>query len=182
MKQADSLGVNLSRRSAIAVLAVLTIGRFFPSVVAAEMTVGDVAGLNGFIRLSVFLTQVEQLDQETAGRIYEHILLEPWGKEHLALIEERIRILQLESSSTVTLQQLLANKHFNEEAGKGERWFVDHLLTTWFTGIYYHQSGNYVITYRDALMHVALQNIRPIPGHCVSTFGYWTEPPVSAVQ
>ena len=181
---ADAIDVRISKRRTISFLAILLMGQSFPTIaVADKLTPVDThASLENFIRLSVFLTNVKQLDLETAERIYHRILGEPWGKEHLALITERIRALQIHAHTTLTLQQLLTSPHFMDDASKGERWFIDHLLTTWFTGIYYHQSGNHVITYRDALMHAALQDVRPIPGHCNAAFGHWADPPVLVVQ
>lgn len=171
--------MNVSRRRVVSALALLTMGQLVPCFAWADTQKNSdvLASFDTFMRLSRFITQVDRLDNETGQKIYSHIFSEPWGKEHLLQIEEKWRELQAENQSVVTLKQLLATKHFQSENAKGERWFMDHLLTTWFTGIYYHQSGNHVITYRNALMHTALEDVRPVPGYCAGPFGYWAKPP-----
>lgn len=171
--------INLSRRRVLSSLALLTMGHLIPNLAFADIQKNFevTASFDVFMRLSRFITQTDQLGMETGRKIYSHILNEPWGKEHVQQIVGRWNELQAEYPSAVTLEQLLATRHFQSEAAKGERWFIGHLLTTWFTGIYYHQSGNHVITYQGALMHKVLEDVRPIPGSCVDPFGYWAEPP-----
>lgn len=134
--------------------------------------------LDAFIRLSEVVTGVAQLDRDTARKILDLICAEPWGKEHLGQIAGKLMPEWSEKPLPATRQELLNPDRFSE----GERWFIGHFLTTWFTGVYYHQIGNHVVAYRDALMHVALQDVRPIPGHCDGTFGFWGEPPVGVAK
>lgn len=171
-------GTDASRRKLLAALAALVLVPAVPHLaLAAPKEAPAVADdLDTFIRLCVIVTGVERLDRETAARILELIRAEPWGKEHLAQIGAKL--LPSGKPLPPTREKLLNPERFNE----GERWFIGHLLTTWFTGIYYHQQGNHVVTYRNALMHVALEDVRPVPGHCNGTFGFWSAPPAGVVQ
>lgn len=169
-------GVNASRRRLLGALAVLTASQCFPLPAFAIGTAAIADDLDAFMRLSAIVTGVERLDRETARRILDLIRAEPWGKEHLAQIGAKL--LPSGKPLPATRDKLLNPERFND----GERWFVGHLLTTWFTGIYYHQTGNHVVSYRNALMHVALEEVRPVPGYCGGTFGFWSEPPAGVKQ
>ena len=127
-----------------------------------------------FIKLCELVTGTTKLERETAQQILNCIQNEPWGKEHLGQIARKL----LPAYATETLPTdrlvLLDPKRFEE----GERWFIGHLLTTWFTGVYYHQTSR-VISYEHALMFAALDDIRPSPSYCAGEFGYWSKPPES---
>lgn len=138
-----------------------------------ETSISIADNLDLFIELSSAVTGVQNLDRDTAQKILDLIRVEPWGKEHLSQIGEKIFPSGNDSHSP---QERLNPASFTE----GERWFIGHLLTTWFTGVFYHQIGNHVVTYRHALMHAAIQDVRPIPGHCDDSFGFWSKPPVGA--
>jgi hypothetical protein len=179
MNQVGKLaGVNAPRRRVLGALAALAMTQCFPllAFAASRESTAVADDLDVFIRLSSIVTGVERLDRETAKRIRELISAEPWGKEHLAQIGAKL--LPSGQPLPATRAQLLAPERFTD----GERWFIGHLLTTWFTGIYYHQRGNHVVTYRNALMHVALEDVRPVPGHCEGQFGFWSEPPAGIGQ
>lgn len=173
-------GVDVARRRVLGALAALAVSQCFPRLAFANSKeAGAVADdLDAFMRLSAVVTGVGQLDRETARKILDLIRAEPWGKEHLAQIGEKFLPVRSDKPLPPSRQQLFDPGRFAE----GERWFIGHLLTTWFTGVYYHQTGNHVVAYRNALMHVALQDVRPIPGHCEGTFGFWSEPPAGAVK
>lgn len=180
MSQGSSYtGAEASRRKVLAALAALALSPAIPRLAFAapkDAVVAVADDLDLFIRLSAIVTGVEHLDRDTAARILELIRAEPWGKEHLAQIGAKL--LPSGKPLPPTREKLLNPERFNE----GERWFVGHLLTTWFTGVYYHQQGNHVVTYRNALMHVALEDVRPVPGHCNGNFGFWSEPPAGVTQ
>lgn len=168
--------INAKRRRLLASLAALFVCSTLPwaAFAAATKGAGVVAeDLDAFIRLSEIITGAKQLDRETAMQILAVIRAEPWGKEHLAQIAAKLMPSLSDSTLPTDRRALLDPKRF----GDGERWFIGHLLTTWFTGIYYHQSGNRVVAYKNALMHAALEDVRPVPGHCNGVFGFWTEPP-----
>jgi hypothetical protein len=130
--------------------------------------------LDVFLYLSRILTGADKLDAPTAQRFYDLFAEEPWGKEHLAQVAEKLKLPQssIEISKS-ELKRLLDFKMFSN----GERWFINHFLTTWMTGIYYHQVGDKIVTYQKALMFTALDGIRPSPGVCSGKFGYWSEAP-----
>lgn len=166
--------MNYPRRKLLCVLATLLASTKLPSLAWASPADGPVsndAALNQFIRLSEVLTGTDQLDRETAGKILERLQTEPWGREHLAQITPKI----LGPDAPTDRQKLFDKTRYTE----GEHWFIGHVLTTWFTGIYYHQT-NYAISYRYALMHAAIQDVRPVPGHCNGEFGFWSQPPQGA--
>jgi hypothetical protein len=179
MKQNDDFsGCAISRRRAMFMLAGLLAYQSFPRLAFAttEAASNFANSLDRFIELSSAVTGVEKLDRDTAQKILDLIRSEPWGKEHLAQIAEKIFPSGADSNLTVSRQELLNPAKFTE----GERWFIGHFLTTWFTGVFYHQIGNHVVSYRHALMHTAMQDVRPIPGHCDGSFGFWSKPPVGA--
>ena len=130
--------------------------------------------LDAFIKLSELITGTSNIDRETAQNILTCIQNEPWGKEHLVQIAKKLLPQYATESIPSQRSQLLDPKRFEA----GERWFLGHFLTTWFTGIYYHQSSR-VVTYEHALMFTALSDVRPLPAYCAGEFGFWARPPES---
>lgn len=170
MQNSPPLAV-FSRRKALVALAALAASPLFSSrAFASSKAAAPIAAddLDAFIRLSVVVTGMQQLDRETAQKILGHLLAEPWGKEHLAQI--RPKLLAADSPSDRTW--LFDRQRFTE----GEHWFIGHLLTTWFIGIYYHQI-HHAVSYRYALMYSAIEEVRPTPGYCGGNFGFWGSPP-----
>jgi len=110
------------------------------------------------------LLNFESLNVGMTKRVYNLLQDEPWGINHL----QRLVGKSSERNKDILLAQL----------DEGEHWFLGHLLTTWVTGIYYHDKENTVVSYEHALMHEALKEIRPVPGLSTETFGFWHEPPV----
>lgn len=167
------VGEGITRREFVAALLALWAGSALPGISWAQAEPAGADDLDAFLRLSAFVTGVAALDRETARQILDLIRAEPWGKEHLGQIAAKLLPSGPEAGLSGARGELLDPRRFTD----GERWFIGHLLTTWFTGVYYHQIGNHVVAYREALMHVALQDVRPAPGHCGGEFGYWSEPP-----
>lgn len=126
-----------------------------------------------FMRLSAVLTGRTDLDQAMGRRIYALILLEPYGPQHVTRVYERIRA-SLASDPGQTHQAVLVPKIFDS----GERWFIGHLLVTWYTGAYYHSTGNQRVGFEEALMHRLLADMRTPPSICGSA-AYWAAPPSS---
>lgn len=166
-----------TRREFVGYLLALAGSQCIPRIVfASPKDFAFVAeDIDAFRKLSSIISGVDQLDEETAQQILNCIRAEPWGKEHLAQIAEKI-LPPAKSRMPINRRKLLDHKQFTE----GERWFIGHLLTTWFTGVYYHQTGNQVVAYRNALMFQSIKEIRPIPGHCDAHFGFWSQPPTGA--
>lgn len=121
-----------------------------------------------FMSLSATLIPNSNLNREAGLKIMSKLQSEPWGKEHLSRVLQKFSIGE---SSQASVEDAFAS------LDQGERWFVGHLLTTWVTGIYFHESGNHVVSYSQALMHVSLRDIYPEPNMCDSDFAYWQKPP-----
>ncbi|MDD2776991.1 MAG: sugar dehydrogenase complex small subunit [Gallionella sp.] len=173
--------MDLAKRKLLVGLAAFTAYQLLPNLVFANPieAVATAQDLGGFLQLSTILTGYALLDKDTARLILIHIRTEPWGKEHIAQVSAKVLPSSPDNTGSTTRRQRLDMTKFSE----GERWFIGHLMTTWFTGVYYHQSGNHVISYHNALMHAAIQDIRPIPGYSEGgAFGFWAEPPVGAAQ
>ena len=59
-----------------------------------------------------------------------------------------------------------------------EQWFISHLMLTWYTGVYFHESGNFNVTLQHALMYQNISQYRQPPTFCSGAPGSWSEPPV----
>jgi hypothetical protein len=136
------------------------------------IAVPDRPTVQEFLNLSEILTGVGDLDPDTARRIYALIMAEPYGPQHVSRVYERIRAA-IAGDPGKTREQILDPKAF----GSGERWFIGHLLVTWYTGVYYHAVGNRRVAFEAALMHRALADMRPPPTSCGDAPGYWAAPP-----
>jgi|UPI0003645E6C hypothetical protein len=121
--------------------------------------------LQQFVALSKRLTKQDNIDGKTAYFIFSHLHQEAWGDEHL---QRLITKLSAEGAN-----QRLDFTVLNEE----EMWFLGHVLTTWLTGLYFHEDGNATVTYRHALMHESLLDLRPMPCDCSQSFGFWQKKP-----
>ncbi len=125
-----------------------------------------------FMSISRTLTGKDRLDENTAERIYDLIRTEPWGPQHVVQVAEKLKI------STPDILALERESLLNPDRySAGERWFINHLLTTWLTGIYYHQNGNKVVSYRHALMFTSLDGVSQPRSLCGGSFGFWSEAP-----
>jgi len=124
-----------------------------------------------FYCLCVRLTGFDAPDRETMQKFYALFQQEPWGIDHLLRVRAKLHAAPPGELPDV-------DKPLDVAAlDDGERWFTGHLLTTLYTGSYYHQSGNKVIAYQHALMFDALSDIRPTPGYSDRDFGFWAEQP-----
>lgn len=118
-----------------------------------------------FVVFSRNVTGYRQLNLEMAKSLFDIFSAEPWGIDHLKRVHDKL-------TSGSHGHDILAS------LDKGEHWFLGHFLTTWITGIYYHSSGNQMVSYEHALMYEAFENIRPIPGLSEQEFGFWSKPPL----
>ena len=137
-----------------------------------SIAVADKPSLQEFLRLSTILTGHGDLDPGVARRIYALILAEPHGPQHVTRVYERIRAAAA-ADPRKSREQILAPQAFDS----GERWFIGHLLVTWYTGVYYHSVGNQQVAFEAALMHRALARMRTPPSICESEPGFWAAPP-----
>lgn len=117
-----------------------------------------------FTALSRMITlRTTALEQETAKRIYALIMDEPWGPQHLADCYTKLRRRLDGHHATLT---------------EGEQWFLSHLLTTWYLGVYYHeQRGTRRVTYRHALMWNSVGEDVPLLYHQRTRPEDWGKPP-----
>lgn len=128
-----------------------------------------------FYRLSQMVTGRIDLDREVARRMFDVFRDEPWAGKHLATAYTAAADALEEGGPDGTMADVLRAGVLQD----GERWFVSHLLTTWYLGVYYHPDRPTVrITYRGALMHEAVADYRPVPGFAESETGAWAVRPL----
>jgi hypothetical protein len=127
-----------------------------------------------FLALSQIVLVRSQLSTDAARRLHKVFLEEPWGPKHIGHAYAILRDELVSHYRTpgqrgeISLSRLEA----------GERWFIGHLLTTWYLGIYYHeQRPTQRLLYRDALMFDVIRGTLPIPFLENVGFGAWSDPP-----
>jgi len=125
----------------------------------------EAISLDAFSALSGELLGRQFVQPEMVKKLYDIFRQEPWGVDHLLRL--RRKLIDSGTRPELALASL----------DEGERWFLNHFLTTWIAGVYYHQSGNQVISYEYALMHDSLRDIRPVPGLSDRDFGFWGQAP-----
>ncbi len=119
----------------------------------------------------------EDLDPTLTQRMYEVFMDEPRGPRHIGRTYARLR-------------EAIARQAWNPQERRAapvarldadERWFVSHLVTTWYLGIYYHmERPTQLITYEDALMYDAMRGLIPKPFFESVGYGRWAELPPGA--
>ena len=127
-----------------------------------------------FLALSKIVTCHESLDDEVAQKMFAVFMDEPWGPEHIKSTYRALHTATVAQAGKQEMPELLEGVTLT----KGERWFVSHLLTTWYVGVYYHEERpDQRITFEGALMYEVLQNsLFPwFSGERVPA--YWTNPP-----
>ncbi len=121
-----------------------------------------------FEDLSKMVTLQKHLDADTVADMYKVFISEPWGKEHIISLYNKL----VQNFSNPNSQKIKLND--------GEKWFTNHLLTTWYLGVYYHQERpTKRITYEFALQHQLINDIIPIPFIEAGGFNSWEEEPRS---
>jgi hypothetical protein len=130
--------------------------------------------LEVFLALSRIVLVQEELDAEVAAKMFEIFKNEPYGLEHIAtaygVLRNEILRRQAQGSNAAPPLSVL---------GANERWFVGHLVTTWYVGIYYHPDRpTQRITLDGALMYQTVRGLLPLPFYGNTGFGAWAEPPV----
>jgi hypothetical protein len=174
------MSIDTRRRSVFALALVPAVWLIFEEQIqAASAIVGDLPPIAvpdrpsfaEFMRLSDVLTGRNDLNRAMGLRIYELILVEPYGLQHVVRVYERIRTI-MSSGPDRTHEAALIAKIFDS----GERWFIGHLLVTWYTGVYYHSVGNRRVGFEEALMYRVLEDMMAPPGTCGSA-GFWAAKP-----
>lgn len=127
-----------------------------------------------FFALSKIITARALLDKAAAQKIYAVFIHEPWAKEHIIDCYKKLLILL----DRAQLMYPPYTTHIRNQLNASEKWFISHLLTTWYTGIYYHESApTQRILYQQALMFDALSQTYPIPLVEAIGYGGWATPP-----
>jgi len=167
--QANNDAISQDRRNVLQAVAAALLLPLCPlysaPALATPIIEADVSARLAFKRMSQLLTGYQDLNPEMLEQLYEVFRQEPWGMDHLKRVNGKLSGASDQNHVLATLD-------------KGEHWFFGHFLTTWITGIYYHQSGNKMISYEHALMHEAFHDLRPTPGMSDQAFGYWSEAPI----
>lgn len=172
MRKRAAIHFDPTRRQMSKALALLFAGlTLLPKPTLAGGERKDHISLEQFRILSTYLTGQSALDPGMLRDIFAALIQEPWGKEHMQRLMHKLFPDYPQSMRPRT--PLLVPRNLDD----AERWFAGHILTTWMTGIYYHEIGNRTISYEHALMFEALKDIRPVPGMSTEPFGFWQEPP-----
>ncbi len=130
--------------------------------------------LDMFVALSELVTLRTQLDPLMVQHMYPLFMDEPWGPHHISSSYKQI----LDIIGTPPYSKPACSDAVRGRLGKGQVWFVSHLLTTWYLGIYYHeQRPSRRVAYESALMFDAIRGTLPVPLIESTGFGRWAEPP-----
>ncbi|NBX04213.1 MAG: hypothetical protein EBR02_09205 [Alphaproteobacteria bacterium] len=172
--------IRLTRRKLVQMLALLGAGgatwRYWQhfaqdeTVIKAPAAPADAEhpSLQIFAALCAMVTLRDDLDHETTKKMYDVFMDEPWGPQHIAGAYQK-------------MYHALGGKKPATKLSDGESWFVSHLLTTWYLGIYYHEKRpTQRITYEHALMFNIIRELAPIPFIDSTGFGHWAHAPESA--
>lgn len=139
----------------------------------------EAPGEDVFLRLSQIVCLRHDLDHAVAERIFELMAAEPWGREHISAVYGKI-LAQARSDGTARPMHDLIDEGL---LTSGEMWFVNHLLTTWYLGIYYHESRSEPVrvSFETSLMWDALDGYMTPPGFSESGPGDWGDLPLAAL-
>jgi len=127
-----------------------------------------------FLALSRIVLMRRDLDGAVARRMYDVFMAEPWGPKHIAEAYAGLR------RAVVTRLGKASSKRAApaDVLESGERWFVSHLVTTWYLGVYFHeQRPTQRITLDGALMYDAMRGILVKPYVESMGYGRWVDPP-----
>jgi len=123
-----------------------------------------------FKALSQIVTFRSDLHEPTLKAIYSVFRDEPWMTEHTLTSYAQLKPFLSEDIAPTSNPKLAL--------GDGQKWFTDHLLTTWFLGIYYHDRTQPIrVAYEHALLFDAIKDTRPIPLISATGPRGWTNKP-----
>jgi len=126
-----------------------------------------------FYRLSQLVAGRDELDMAAARKLYPVFMQEPWGPKHIATAFTEIYDVLTNAEGPLSVAAIVRDG----QIGEGETWFVSHLLTTWYLGIYYHEARVERLLYEDALMWERVGAWKVIPGIPSETSRQWMDPP-----
>jgi hypothetical protein len=108
------------------------------------------------------------LSQDLSNRIWTQLNSEPKFKEKLWLLLSDHKKAKKNSGSF----------ELTEEIAEIHKIAIKKVLRFWYTGVVEDQNHNQErFFYEEALMHSYFYQLRPPPGNCAGTFGYWSNPP-----
>jgi hypothetical protein len=126
-----------------------------------------------FLTLCRIVLMRERLDSAVARQLYQLFLDEPWGAKHIATAYAALREVLIARKSRGGMDAVAKAK-----LPQGEIWFISHLATTWYVGVYYHPGRpTRWITLEHALMFDAARDIYPTRFRDNVGFGAWAAPP-----
>ena len=185
------MNANLDRRAALRRIADAILGTALATSAARSALAAETASVLSralprlddparpsfkvFFALSRLVTCRSRLDPKAAEKLYPLFMEEPWGPKHVATAYMELTAALKNASAACSAPELIAAGVL----GKGERWFCEHLLTTWYLGIYYHQRKTVRALYEEALMWDPVRNFTTIPGLTGGEPGYWINPPAA---
>lgn len=180
--------LSISRRSLAAGLLGLASGTALPHWAAAQDDDAQLqielppagmarsASSEVFFALSQIVLMEADLDRGLAQRLHELFSAEPWGPQHVASCYSALRATFLARGRRGG-QQAIARATLSS----GESWFISHLVTTWFVGIYYHAERPVSwLTLHDAMMYRPVRDLLPVRYVESVGFGNWAAPPKNA--
>ena len=127
-----------------------------------------------FLALSQLVTARDQLDQQMAEKMYPLFMAEPWGAHHISSTYQQILAFTDNPIDGQSASVLPDRSRLDE----GQAWFADHLLATWYLGVYYHESSpTQRVGHEYCLMFDAIRNKLPIPYVEATGFGGWATVP-----
>jgi hypothetical protein len=174
----------LTRRQVVKTL--LAIGAGSSYVAYVHFFTGNTVSVSGikkaekvtpeiFSNLCSLVTLRDKHDPGMTAHMYKVFMDEPWGPDHILRIYNKISAA-LPAYAGKKKRPPLADPQWKLNAG--EKWFVGHLLTTWYLGIYYHeQRATQLISSEKALMFDMTRGVIPVPFYEATGFGAWADPP-----
>lgn len=180
--------IDISRRRLITALlkgaAVALTAHYWTRAASAESSLrlkltesgsAEAPSFEVFYALSQLVTLRTHLDESLARRMYPLFLEEPWGAHHIHSTYSQL----LDMFETPDGQQKPVPARSSAGLGKGQAWFADHLLTTWYLGIYYHERMPPMrVAYTEALMFDAVASVLPRRYVEGMVFGSWGAAPI----
>lgn len=119
----------------------------------------------------MLVTCHDDLDRSVSDRLYPVFMEEPWGPKHIATAYAVIH-------AAVPPDGLTCEPVHRVSLDTGEAWFVEHLVTTWYLGVYYHaERPTRRLLYEEALMFGPVADLLPIPLIEAVPYGDWSVPP-----
>ena len=134
----------------------------------------DAPSFEVFEALSRIVLLRDRLNEQAVRQMYELFMDEPWGPKHIHTSYEELRTALIERNRKVDAK----NPSPLRALGPAKKWFVSHLVSTWYLGVYYHQERpTRRVLYEHAIMFDSIRGVIPIPFFENTGFGAWAEPP-----